>query len=354
MKKLILSTALVFGIFHFGLAQNTEVGSTKTKSQKKIEELTVKRENVKKAEKAKLKKAIKAINDKLDTGEITAEKAQSLKEEAAKKHALNIENKLDLLDLNISLIKRNQDSTDVKTDYINVGTLLTEAEKPIDSVPRLTRGGVSINFTLDNLAGGNGDDVYKTGFSAGAGFYLNSVLNRTDPRWRLNYGFNIEANRLSLRDNLILKDENDQTVAEEFPENMDYSRFEMVNLIFPVHLEFGPAPIEYGQGGSYFSGDGGGKRAYYDTQNSIKGGIGGFFGFKTSSYISYKYDKNGKFNKVTHRRSFNTNNFLYGLSAYVQYDIFRIFARYNLNKVFKSAEPGVNGNLYTVGFAFVY
>lgn len=352
MKKAILFTFLAFGISFCGMAQNTETDTTKTKSQEKVEELTVKKEGVRTVEKTKLKETVKAIDEKLDNGEITAEQAQTLKEKAAKKHALNIQNKLDLLDLNISLIKRNQDSTDVKNDYINVGTLLTEAGISIDSVPNLTRGGFSVNFAWSNLAN-TGNDYYKSAFSGGFGLYLNTILSRKDPRWRLNYGLNFEAVQLSLKNNLILKDENDRTVAAKFPETLKHSRFQLTNLIFPVHLEFGSAPITYGQEDTFVPYNQK-RHAYFDTKNKFKVGIGGFFGFKFNSYMSYKYDKKGKFDQVTHHRSYNTNNFLYGVSAYVQYDAFRIFARYNLNDVFKSAEPGVNGKVISVGFALVY
>src|SRR5699024_4493838 len=93
-----------------------------------------------------------------------------------------------------------------------------------------------------------------------------------------------------------------------------------------------------------------GKDAYYSFSNKLKGGIGGFFGFKLFSAMNYKYDKDGKFDDVSHRRSYNTKNFLYGLSGYVQYDFIRLYSRFNLNEMFKAAE--VNGQSFVVGAAF--
>src|SRR5699024_10600545 len=89
------------------------------------------------------------------------------------------------------------------------------------------------------------------------------------------------------------------------------------------------------------------RKAYYAIHDKFRGGLGAFFGFKVSSSMIYKYDNNGKFDMVSHQRSYNTHNFLYGVSGYVQYGDFELFARYNLNRIFKSAE--VNGNTFVVG-----
>src|SRR5699024_3959371 len=106
---------------------------------------------VRRIEKEQLKTAVRRIDDRLDKGEITPGEADRLKKEAAQKRAKNIEDKLDLLDLNIALIERNRDSTDNAEPYINVGRLLTEAEAPIDSVPDLTEGHFYIDLGMSTV-----------------------------------------------------------------------------------------------------------------------------------------------------------------------------------------------------------
>src|SRR5690606_34536507 len=64
----------------------------------KTEQLHKEKELIIKTEKEKLKEIVEHIIDKEDKGEITAEEAQNQKEEAAKKAALNIENKTAIID----------------------------------------------------------------------------------------------------------------------------------------------------------------------------------------------------------------------------------------------------------------
>src|SRR5690606_40747204 len=75
----------------------------------KTEQLTEEKEQIIKAEKAKLKEAVKRIIDKEEKGEITAEEAQIQKEEAAREAALNIENKTAIVDNRIELVQRGED-----------------------------------------------------------------------------------------------------------------------------------------------------------------------------------------------------------------------------------------------------
>jgi DNA-binding protein H-NS len=74
-----------------------------------IEQLENKKEEVVTAEKQALKQEIELINKRFDNEEITAEEVETLKKAAAEKHALNIENKLAILDNQILLLKRNFD-----------------------------------------------------------------------------------------------------------------------------------------------------------------------------------------------------------------------------------------------------
>jgi len=55
-----------------------------------------------------LKVEVENIIKRLENGEITEEKAAQLKNEAAKKRALNIENRTAILDNKIALLERNE------------------------------------------------------------------------------------------------------------------------------------------------------------------------------------------------------------------------------------------------------
>ena len=64
----------------------------------KIRALETTKETVKTQEKEFLKESVDAINDRLDAGEISSEEAEELKRTEAKKHALNIENRIAIID----------------------------------------------------------------------------------------------------------------------------------------------------------------------------------------------------------------------------------------------------------------
>jgi|SRR5699024_2147075 len=210
-----------------------------------------------------------------------------------------------------------------------------------DSIPK-TNFAVGVEFGYGNFLKQKGDKKpYKGQFELGLMMEFTSMLSKKDPRWRLAYGMHLEGRYIGLKNNQILVDENDVTVLEEFPDKLKKSRFEVVNLLFPVHIEFGNPPIT-----KRYKDD-----SYYSFNEKLKGGIGGFIGAKIFSSMNYKFDNNGKFDKISRQRSYNTENLLYGISAYIQYDAFRIFSRINLNDMFKQAE--VNGQGFVVGVNFI-
>lgn len=338
MRKLILIIAIFGSTFGTAWGQQAPFqDSTKTAAALKIEELITKKQTVRAEEKAKLKAEVKAIYDRVDSGEISLAEAEQLKQDAAKKRALNIEDKLDLLAANIDLIKRNQDSTDHTEAYINVGRLLTRKAIPIDSIPRLTIGGWGVSFGYATLSGKSGaGDSFKGGLSIDVFLRLNTVLTRENPRWRLDYGVAFSTHFFDIKDNKTLVGKDNVSQLKQFPLHLNHSNFTMANLVFPFHLEYGKAPVKYED-----------KQAYYDRRGHFSIGLGGFLGVKLSSVATYEYDDQGRFDEVTHHRNFNTNNFLYGLSVYVNYRDIRLFARYSLNPMFKSA--AFNGRVMVVG-----
>ena len=75
----------------------------------KIEELKKSKSDIQEEEKEFLKNEVEIINTRLENGEINEKEAQTLKEAAAKKRALNIENRVAIIDNKIALLERNED-----------------------------------------------------------------------------------------------------------------------------------------------------------------------------------------------------------------------------------------------------
>ena len=78
-----------------------------------------------------------------------------------------------------------------------------------------------------------------------------------------------------------------------------------------------------------------GNRVRYLTYNKFKFGIGGYAGVRlaTQTKLSYKEDGNSVRDKS--RRNFNASDFVYGLSAYVGVGQVSLYAKYDLNPLFK-------------------
>ena len=82
MKKIVLFTFLLGQLMLCSEISGQETEDT----------LQQKKEQIIREEKEALKKKVLAINERYNEGEIDAEEAEKLKEEAAEIHALNIEN----------------------------------------------------------------------------------------------------------------------------------------------------------------------------------------------------------------------------------------------------------------------
>ena len=92
---------------------NSQVATEIEDSVKLLEE---KKETIKNSEKDLLKVEIEEINLQLEKGEITEDEAEDLKIKYAEKRALNIENRLAIVDNKIALLERNEDVSMVSND----------------------------------------------------------------------------------------------------------------------------------------------------------------------------------------------------------------------------------------------
>lgn len=98
--KFLVVIALIFAV--------QQMAAQETDNLDEIERLKAQREYVQNSEKDALKREVEAINERLDNDEISLEEATQLKKELAEKHALNIENRLAIIDNRIALLERNE------------------------------------------------------------------------------------------------------------------------------------------------------------------------------------------------------------------------------------------------------
>ncbi|GAA4274137.1 hypothetical protein U6A24_00635 [Aquimarina gracilis] len=326
----------------------------------KIEKLKAQKEVLITAEKEALKKEVEAINQRLDNNEITIEEAQKLKEEAAKVHALNIENGMAILDNRIALLERNgtellgTDTNKVTIglgakDYddgdvlfgINIKRANDDDEVKYD---RRTSSNLVLAFGLNNtiVDGQSLDDSdYKILGSRffEIGWVWNTRVFKNSNFLRLKYGISYTSNGLKPTDNRYFVDNGDQTDLEEFPFNLSKSKFRMDNIVVPVHFEFGPSKVVKTD-----------KSIRYYTARKFRMGLGGYLGANISTRQKLKYRENGNRIKDKIKRDYNTSDLIYGLSTYIGFGDMSLYLKYDLSPVFKDAE--IEQNNVSLGLRF--
>ncbi|MAM30053.1 MAG: hypothetical protein CMC13_13610 [Flavobacteriaceae bacterium] len=336
MKTINLCTALVLIILAstLGIAQE-ELTMKETLEKAKIEVVN--------EEKEALKKEVATINLQLENGTLTAEEAANKKQEAAEIRALNIENRVAIINNKMALLERNG-----TLEEKNQGTriVLGMGQKDLDNdriwgikvqnrkvrtpkYDRRTTSELVFSFGLNNaIIDGQGldDSPYKIGGSRYAELGLAwSTRVFEESNWlRFRYGLSFQFNGLKPTDNRFVVDTGEQTELQEFPLDLDKSKFRMDHLVVPIHFEIGGSrKIEKED---YFR---------YDTDRSFKLGVGGYAGVNLSTRQKLKFEDDGEDVKQKLKAGYNTNNFIYGLSAYVGYGDISLYAKYDLNTIFK-------------------
>ena len=316
----------------------------------KIEQLEREKEKIISEEKAALKKAVEEINLRLEKKEINWEEAEQLKAEAAKKHALNIENRVAIIDNKIALLRR--EGTDAEVDWEWSTDEDEDEDDGEDDEDDWDRKGKYSRTTshLILAAGFNNalsedQSLNDSDFEvAGSRFFEIGIDWKTrvfeKSNWlRFRYGVSFQFNGLKPTDNRYFVEEGELTQLEEYPLELDKSKFRMDHLVVPVHFEFGPSKkIESA------------KSVWFSTEDQFRIGLGGYAGFNIGERQKLKYEEDGEDVKRKLKGSYNTNDFVYGLSGYIGWGDLALYGKYGLNNIF--AAPNEELHLVSVGLKF--
>ncbi len=317
----------------------------------KIESLEKQKEIIETEEKDFLKFEVEAINKRLDNREITKDEADKLKQEAAKKRALNIENRIAIIENKISLLKRNNDEYNETIESPNqigisigsfTGLSFNGKKKPRKYDKRTTSALVFAvglnNAIIDDVEFGKTPYSFNSGFVE-LGWAWKTRLLKESNAVRLKYGFSFQWNKFSPKDDKYFVENGNMTLLETFPDELKESEFRVTNLVVPVHFEFGPSKkIEKD---TYFR---------YTTTTQFKFGIGGYAGFNIGTQQKLRYKEDGDNVKQKIRKDYNTTDFVYGLSAYVGAGGLSLYAKYDLNTLFK--DQAVDQHNISLGMRF--
>lgn len=329
--------------------------------QKKIEVLKVEKQRIVEQEKEALKLEVRDINQRLEDGDISENEARILKEEVAKQRALNIENRVAIIDNRIALLERNKGDVLTLTEIDTIYGDRMRLDLFIDGKPAITFNPSRYNkreikydrrtysdfvmaVGLNNaLVEGQSlsDSPYKIG---GSRFFEMGWQWRTrvfkQSNWlRFNYGFSFQFNGLKPDGNRIFVQEDGQTVLQEFEYDLDKSKFRMDNLVFPVHFEVGPSRLNKTE-----------RRIRYSIRDQFRLGFGGYGGFSLGTRQKLKYNRDGDNVKDKLKRDYNSSDLIYGVSGYMGFDGVLLYLKYDLNPIFKDAE--VKQNNISLGLRF--
>ena len=303
----------------------------------KIESLEDLKKSITDEEKASLRVEVETINQRLERGEISQKKAEDLKQEMATKRALNIENRLAIIDNKIALLKRNDNTYKLESENRNeigisigsfTGLSFNSKNKPV-KYDRRTTSALVFAVGLNNAVI-DGTDFGKSPYSfmesgfVELGWAWKTRVLKNSNAVRLKYGLSFQWNKFSPKDDRYFVQDGEMTTLETFPSELKESSFRVTNLVVPVHFEFGPSKkIEKD---TYFR---------YSTTTQFKFGIGGYAGFNIGTQNKLKYKEDGDRVKQKIRKDYNTTDFVYGLSAYVGAGGMSLYAKYDLNTLFK-------------------
>src|SRR5690554_1798355 len=307
-----------------------------------VEELMELKEKEIQQEKDMLKLEIELIHKRMDNNSITKEEAEALKVEAAEKRALNIENRVAIIDNKIALLERNGANGgkgDSSHLIINIGKANSENERNFGVSVKTskrkvifdqrTTSGPVIAFGLNNAITEDAslnDSDFEIGGSRffEIGWTWNTRVFENSNWLRVKYGFSFQFNGLKPTDNRYFVDTGDQTELQDYSSNLKKSKLRMDNLVIPLYLEFGPSKkVEHKD---YFR---------YTTHNQFKIGIGGYTGINYSTRQKLRFREDGETKKEKLKANFNTNNFVYGIGAYIGWGNASLYAKYDLNTIFK-------------------
>ena len=328
--------------------------------KKEIETLKAQKERIIEQEKDALKFEVREINKRMERGDISEAEAKILKEEVAKRRALNIENRVGIIDNRIALLERNEGEVltlseldTLDSDRMRLGitidgkpAIVFNSKRWKDKIKydRRTYSDFVFAIGLNNalIEGQSLDDSpYKIGGSRffEMGWQWRTRVFRHSNWLRFNYGFSFQFNGLKPDGNQIFVQDGNQTVLEEFEYDLDKAKLRMDNLVFPVHFEFGPSRFRKTE-----------RTIRYSIRDQFRVGIGGYGGFNLGTRQKLKYTRDGENVKDKLKRDYNTSDLIYGVSGYMGFDGVLLYLKYDLNPIFKDAD--VKQNNISLGLRF--
>ena len=348
MKRIAIYSIFILA---FLFAQNLVAQEWK---EERMVRLNAQKAIITEQEKEALKFEVEDINERLKNQQITKGEAHALKTSAANKHALNIENRLAIINNKIALLERNEyanivDSKIKDWPSITISSKGGKMDIKIQGNGKPLKYDIRTSTVLLFATGFNNvimpsrslkDSPYKIGRSrfVELGYDLQTRVLKNSNFIRLHYGISFQWDKLVPKNNQYFVQNGNMTNLEQFPLSLKKSKLTITNLVFPLHIEFGPS-LKLDR-----------ENIRYVTTNHFKIGIGGYAGFNIGTKQKLKYNEDDAKVKEKIKKDYNTTNFVYGLSSYIGFGNISLYAKYNLSPIFKNQT--IKENNISLGLRF--
>ncbi len=349
----IIVLFILFGLTQNVLAQNSVF-------EKKASQIAQRIDSITSVEKRALKKELKRIDKKLDKKEFTAAEAEAEKKRIAEVYAERINNAVALEEQKLQTLIRNKVSGNIATNDDESNTSFSSIFGMDDNYYKDSITGLKVEkrwtsqFVVAlgaNIISGDTDGFYGDGFKTSpfgygeVGFSFKYRLKESDNLWNLKLGFStmIDEIRPEKDDDIFVTNGN-QTTLQDSGFNIRRSYLSSVYIGLPVHLELDFSKPQFDKKTN---------QTYLRSQEGFRLGVGGFVAFRvaTRQFIRYN-DESGKRIRVNQNDSFNVNDVIFGPSAYVGFGDISIYAKYNVNAVFRNNPQDVNSLAIALRFDF--
>ncbi len=340
MKRILL---LVLFVTTIAQSQEKTFENEVQRISRKIDKIT-------KQQKDSLKQKVKEINLDLEKNKITSAEATALKKETATYHAAQIEKRVSVEVQNLQQLVQDKidgniasSDEDFEDNSFSIGGAkfkleLSNKDKEKKKRRKDKRTTTQLVFALgvnnvltDNSFSSLNDSNYKFWQSHfyELGFTWKTRISKEPSKTYFKYGLSFLWNNLRAENNQYHVVNGDETLLNVNANNLSESRLRHVQMTFPMHLEF-----DFSKNKKYSE-----DKIVDRTHKSVRLGVGGFFGFKlgTRQYLEYKNAEGVNIEEVQ-KDGFNTNTINYGLSAYIAYKGCGLYAKYDLNPLFKNTD----------------
>lgn len=301
-------------------------------------------ETITKEEKEALKLEIESVNQQLENGSITNAQADDKKLQLAESRAKSIEYRVagakkELEDLVQEKVDGNIASKE--KDKHTFGITFNHKKNDEGDGEKRTTSQFVFAFGFNNLvtdgALAHSDYRYWGSHFYEWGLTWNTRLAKNNNLLHLKYGASLMYNNLRVTDNRMFVDTGKQTELVTADTHLEDSRFRNVYIAVPVHLEFDFSKTEMKD-----------DKRIFRSHNGFRFGLGGYVGGNIKSKQILEYERDGHDVKDREKGDYNVNDFIYGVSAYVGYKEISLYAKYDLNPLFKDNAVDQNNISYGI------